>query len=283
MTRIPTGRSSLVKFGLIFTLYMSQGTATGFLVAGFPSVMRALGLPLEILWVAFMPPIFYSTKFLWAPLADRYWIRSLGRRRTWLLPAALGLSASFLVLARFPPDQSLVASAAALLLIGLCGANLDIATDAYAVEMLNAAERGIGNGLQSAGLVCGAVIGDGVMLVVVDNFGWANAMVTLAVAIPLIAAPALIRREPPPPVAGWDDGTPDASLLRFLRRPEAPAMLVLGLATGLCYYLVFPIVGPFLVDSGLSLTQVGLAVGIVGTAAGVLGALLGGVSINFFG
>lgn len=60
-------------------------------------------MPLSLLWVAYLPAIL---KFLWAPLADRYWFPALGRRRTWLILSTFGLAgvAFFLVsLTASPP------------------------------------------------------------------------------------------------------------------------------------------------------------------------------------
>ncbi len=281
MTRLPLSRASQAKYGLVFCLYLAQGIATGFLLAGLPAVLRRQGLPLEILWVTFVPPIFYSIKFLWAPLADRHWLPALGRRRTWLLPATLGVSVAFLVLSQFPPDRGLLAATAALLFISLSGATMDIATDAYTVELLTPAERGLGNGLQSAGLAAGVMVGEGVMLLLVERLGWAGAMATLGALVPLVAAPGLLRREGPPPAEASASAT-RPGLAAFFRRPEAPLTLVLALATGLCYFLILPILGPFLVDQGLSLGQVG-SIGLGSAVAGVAGALVGGAAINVMG
>ncbi|MDX2057452.1 MAG: MFS transporter [Gemmatimonadales bacterium] len=280
---MPPASGSLAKFALIFCLYLSQGIATSFLVLGVPSVLRNRGMPLDLLWVAYLPVVLYSIKFLWAPLADRHWVPSFGRRRTWLVPATLALAASFLLLAQFPPDRALVAAAAAFFLISLSGATMDIATDAYAVELLDPGERGLGNGLQSAGLACGGLIGRGAVLVLIDRFGWTTALTLVAILIPIVAAPGLLRREPPVPGAVARDGVAGVSLRAFFARPETPLTLLLALLTGLCYFLSGPILGPFLVDAGLSLGRVGVIQGVVGTAAGIIGALAAGASVNRLG
>ncbi len=275
--------TSVGKFGLIFCLYLSQGVATSFLVFGVPSVLRKYGMPLDLLWVAYLPAILYSVKFLWAPLADRYWVPSVGRRRTWLIPSTLGLAASFLVLSRFAPDQHLMAAGIAFFMIGLAGANMDIATDAYAVDLLGPSERGVGNGFQSAGLLSGALVGRGGVLVLIDRLGWAMALTIIAILIPLLAAPGLVRREAPPAgTAGHPPGS-GVSLSGFFRRPDTPSILLLAILTGLCYYLIGPIVGPFMVDAGLTLSEVGMVQGVVGTGAGIFGALGAGASVNRLG
>lgn len=283
MTPLPLTRSSLGKFALIFCLYLSQGTATTFLVLGVPSVLRKYGMPLGLLWVASLPVIFYSLKFLWAPLADRHWLPALGRRRSWLIPSTFCLAGAFLLLSRFPPDQGMIAAAAAFCLIGLSAANMDIATDAYAVELLEPAERGLGNGLQSAGLACGGLMGRGVSLVLIDRYGWTTGLTAMALLIPLIAAPGILRREPPVPAVVAAEGVGGVSLAAFFRRRETPRILALALLTGLCYFTLGPIVGPFLVDAGLSLSQIGTIQGVVGTAAGIAGALLAGAAVNALG
>ena len=279
---MPLGRSRLVKFALIFCLYLAQGVATTFLLLGLPSVLRKYGMPLGLLWVAYLPAIVYSAKFLWAPLADRHWFPSIGRRRSWLIPSTICLCLSFLLLSRFSPEHSLVGAGMALFLIALSGANMDIATDAYAVELLTPAERGLGNGLQAAGLACGGLIGRGLSLVLIESLGWGTGVALLGLMIPVIAAPGMLRREPPPTPAALARAR-SASVISFLRRSEAPAILLLALLTGLCMYLIGPIVGPFLVDAGLSLAQVGALQGVLGTAAGIAGALTAGASVNWLG
>jgi MFS family permease len=272
-----------LKFLLIFLLYMAQGIATGFLVGSVPAVFRAQGVPLTMLWVAAVPPIFYSVKFLWAPLADRYWVGPIGRRRSWLIPSATALALSFVLLSRIPPDRSLLAAVAGLMVAGLAAATMDIGTDAYAVELLDPHERGLGNGLQSAGLAAGSIIGSGLVLVWIDRLGWSTAMLIVAGLIPLVAGYGLFRREPPPPAEVAAAVTRPGSLRAVLTRPGTPAILLLAFATGLSYYLLLPAFGPFLVDSRLSLSTIGSAFGTIGTVAGVSGALLGGISINRLG
>ena len=281
MSSIPLGRGSLTKFALVFCLYLSQGVATTFLVLGVPSVLRKYGMPLDLLWVAYLPVILYSAKFLWAPLADRHWIPRLGRRRSWLIPSTLCLGLSFLILSRVSPEQSVAGAAAAFFLIALSGANMDIATDAYTVELLEPAERGLGNGLQSAGLACGGIVGRGLSLVMIDRLGWSTALALIGLLIPVIAAPGLLRREPPS--AAVDNRVRPASLAVFFRRPETPLTLLLALLTGLVHFMIGPIVGPFLIDAGLSLGQVGALQGVLGTAAGIVGALVAGASVNWLG
>lgn len=282
MSRLPLGPRSLGKFALVFSLYLSQGVATTFLVLGVPSVLRKYGMPLGLLWVAYLPVAVYSIKFLWAPLADRHWFPAIGRRRSWLVPATLCLGLSFLILAQCPPDHGVIGAGVAFFLIALSGANMDIATDAYTVELLEPAERGLGNGLQSAGLACGGLVGRGLSLVLIDRLGWSMALSVLGLLIPVIAAPGLLRREPPPPAA-VDTRMRPASLLGFFRRAETPYTLLLAALTGLVHFMLGPIIGPYLVDAGLSLAQVGALQGVLGTAAGIGGALIGGASVNFLG
>ncbi len=275
--------TSLPKFGLIFSLYLAQGVATTFLVLGVPSVLRKYGMPLSLLWVAYLPAILYSVKFLWAPLADRYWLPALGRRRTWLIPSTFGLAGSFLLLSRFPPDHHLVLAGVVFFLISLTGSTMDIATDAYAVELLDRSERGVGNGVQSAGLACGGLVGRGGVLVLIDRLGWSTALTIVGLLIPLIAAPGLLRREAPPAVLNDQRAGAAVSLAGFFRRSDTPRILLLAVLTGLCYFMIGPIVGPYLIDAGLTLSEVGVVQGVAGTGAGILGALGAGASVNRLG
>ncbi len=148
--------------------------------------------------------------------------------------------------------------------------------------MLTPAERGLGNGLQAAGLSCGGLIGRGLSLVLIERLGWATGVALIGLLIPVVAAPGMLRREPPPLNVALQRSR-SASVMGFLRRSEAARILLLALLTGFSTYMVGPILGPFMVDAGLSLVQVGALQGVVGTAAGIAGALAAGASVNWLG
>ena len=86
--------------GLPFLLIASQTLSTR---------LRDVGLDLGSIGLISLASFFYLLKFLWAPLIDRYVFpltAFLGRRRSWLLVAQIGVAIGLFALAFSRPDLS---------------------------------------------------------------------------------------------------------------------------------------------------------------------------------
>src|SRR3954468_20492965 len=80
----------------------------------------------------------YSFKWVWAPIVDRVGLpvldRLLGRRRSWMLVAQIGILVSLANLALSDPAQSIAHVAVFALLVAFFAATQDIAVDAWRIE-----------------------------------------------------------------------------------------------------------------------------------------------------
>jgi PAT family beta-lactamase induction signal transducer AmpG len=114
--------------GLPFLLI--AGTLTAWLTIARIS-MAEVGM---FAWVG----ILYSLKFLWAPLVDRlpvpFLTRWMGRRRSWMLLAQLGVGLSVAAIAYSEPSTNLTMIAWFAVLTAFAGATQDIVIDAYRIE-----------------------------------------------------------------------------------------------------------------------------------------------------
>ena len=95
------------KLGLLTSLYFSQGLPFGFFTQALPVLLRQRGVDLGMIGLTSLLALPWALKFLWAPLVDRHWLPSIGRRRSWILPLQ-GLTAMAMVLvALLDPEQQL--------------------------------------------------------------------------------------------------------------------------------------------------------------------------------
>jgi len=82
--------------------------------------------------------LFYTVKFLWAPVVDRFRIpgfyKLLGQRRSWVLLAQFGLVIGLIGTGLMNPQTSLTQLALFVLLVAVSSATQDIAIDAWRVE-----------------------------------------------------------------------------------------------------------------------------------------------------
>ena len=69
----------------------------------------------------------YTWKFAWAPLVDRYWVKMVGRRRTWMLVTQIVLIPCIALLPQLSPASQMWWIATVCSLIAFLSATQDIA------------------------------------------------------------------------------------------------------------------------------------------------------------
>jgi RhtX/FptX family siderophore transporter len=271
---------TLAKLGLLTSLYFSQGLPFGFFTVALPVLMREEGRSLESIGLANLLALPWALKFLWAPLVDRWYWPSFGRRRSWIVPlqAATAIAAGAVAFAN--PRTAIRTMMAALLLTNLLAATQDIATDGLAVELLDEGERGYGNSVQVAAYRVGMILGGGVLLWMLGRAGWSLTFVTMAAALVLATVPILVHREGSAPRTPGAKPLGIGAWIDVVRRPKMTVWLAI-----LTFYkggeaLAYGMVKPLLVDRGLSKEDISELIGTAGFSAGLLGAVLGGVLVQ---
>jgi PAT family acetyl-CoA transporter-like MFS transporter 1 len=78
-------------------LYILQGVTLG-LAGVVPLYLTSFGATWKQLSILSLIGYPFTVKLLWAPLVDVFYIRWLGRRRTWLLPVQIMLGVTFIIL-----------------------------------------------------------------------------------------------------------------------------------------------------------------------------------------
>ncbi len=205
------------KLLLLGSLYLSQGLPYGFFTQALPVLLREQGMSLPLIGLAQLLSIPWALKFLWAPWIDRVDAPKLGKRRSVIIPLQLASSAILATLALASGPGALWPLSIAILLVNLCSATQDIATDGLAVEILTPAERGLGNGLQVGAYRVGMIIGGGFILWLFARTSWTIAFLAMAGWLLLATVPIFRFREPvtPPREAAPQRASIAASLRRF--------------------------------------------------------------------
>jgi MFS family permease len=268
------------RLALLSLLYFCQGLPGGFLAVALPVILRGRGLSMAEIGFAGLLSMPWVLKVLWAPLVDRWWSRRIGRRRTWMVPAMLGMLACSLVLSRFDPSSDLFAIGVCFLLLNVCAATQDVAVDGYAVDLLHGRDLGPANVAQVGAFKLGNIVGGGVLLALIGVLGWRGDFLIMAGCIAVALVLVLVVREPPPPttatvVSTWSI---TARALRGLFRDPGFAVFLVAAKFGETFGGT-P-VKPTLVDHQFTTELIGTIDGIVGGVATVLGALVAGVLVR---
>jgi len=260
-------------------LYVMQAIPIYLFGAAIPVILRERGVDLATIGsmaLLFLP---WVLKFLWAPYVDRWKPPFLGPRKGWIIPSQVLICGLIFWMAFLDPATSLFQIFVIACAISFLAATQDIATDGYAVELLEEKERPLGNGIQGGSVAIGVILGGTVTLVLYEHLGWTASIMIAGSAGLLFLLPVFFIADKSTHLTVHDrDQLTKASLLSFLKRPEARYVLYLVLAYRLSEGFIKAMEQTFMKDQGLSLSTIGYVSGgsaaVVGLAGSILGAYL---------
>ncbi len=274
-----------LRFSLLFALALTEVMPIMLVSQALPVLLRRGGASMEQIGVLFLAMFPWSLKALWAPLIDRLGARTrFGRYRTWLLvthPLLLVtlVAGSFWDIPELLLHHRSTAIPALLWLTAVC-AVADAASHGLAVTLLSPDERGMGNGIQTVGLMAGQLLGGGLMVMFVGHYGWQPGLLVLS-AFLLLPLPGIFAyREP---------SVNRAQLLTvrdvaaFFQQPHTGRWLLMVAIMPIGAAFMSPAVEMLLVDRGFNLAEIGLAMGVLTGIAGAAGGIAGGMTVKRFG
>ncbi|HEV7633152.1 MAG TPA: MFS transporter [Steroidobacteraceae bacterium] len=265
-------------------------------------------------WVALL----YTIKFLWAPFIDRLQLpvlhRLLGRRRSWMLLAQIGIALAIANLARQDPAMNLTGVALGAMFIAFCSATQDIAVDAWRVESAPPDEQGAMAAGYQLGYRVAVMIGTAGAFWIAADYGWHVSYSAMALLVAVGIAATLLTREPVPAVAQasamqeqrviewlssrrhWPEWlrTVGGTFVGAVVCPLTDFFSRYGLALGallfafigsyrLTDYTMGPMANPFYIDHGYTLKEVATVVKAFGLVASLSGVVIGGVIVARLG
>jgi PAT family beta-lactamase induction signal transducer AmpG len=263
--------------------------------------------------------MFYSLKFIWAPLVDRGRLpgltRWLGRRRSWMLLAQLGIGASLLYLAAGQPASHLARVVFGSACLTFFAATQDIAMDAWRIESAPDEMQGAMAAANNLGYRVALITGSAGALGLAAGLGWHSSYRIMAALVLVGIVTTLLVREPQPNAAGRHSALSETRVSGWLaRRAHWPAPLrhagatVIGavvcpfmdfferqgstsavlvlLLVGTYHftdYAMGSMINPFYIDHGYTLAQIATIVKIVGLSVGLFATVLAGLLIVRYG
>ncbi|HKE43499.1 MAG TPA: MFS transporter [Steroidobacteraceae bacterium] len=262
--------------------------------------------------------ILYSIKFLWAPIVDRVPLplltRWLGRRRSWMLLAQIGVALGLLNLARTDPAAALTPVVLGALLVAFASATQDIALDAWRIESAPPDLQGAMAAAYQLGYRVAILVGTAGAFWVAAESGWGMAYSAMAALMAIGVVTTLLVREPERPAARdaerreqrvidwlernahWPEPLRKAGA-RFIDAVVCPLVdffarygvqLGILILVFICTYRLTDFAmgvmsNPFYLDSGFTLKQIAAVVKGPGLVMSILGVILGGIVVARLG
>lgn len=260
----------------------------------------------------------YSLKFFWSPVVDRlrlplltHW---LGRRRSWMLLAQIGIATGLAGMALNDPAQNLTPTIIFALLVAFSSATQDIALDAYRIE---AAPMDLQGGMAAAyqmGYRIALIVAGAGALFIASSAGWSVSYLTMAACISVGIATVLVVAEPqatvsretmmqerrvvdflegsahwPKPLqnaAAWIIGAIVCPFVDFFSRNGLRSALFILLFISVYRmheYAMGVMANPFYLDMGYSLDQIASMSKIFGVIMTMVGVVVAGAMVARYG
>jgi PAT family beta-lactamase induction signal transducer AmpG len=184
---------------MLCAMYFAQGVPWGFMVTALMSYLAQRGVEDadlgELTAVVLVP---WTFKLVWGPLIDTMTIRSMGRRRPWIIGAELMMAISLLGMLMLGDLSNNLRMLGWMFFIHNCFASLqDVATDALAVDILPANEQGKMNGMMWGSKLIGKAIGASAMAVVISSWGLPAAVLAQFIILLIIMLFPIVLLERP--------------------------------------------------------------------------------------
>src|SRR5277367_2666839 len=157
---------------ICIVLGFSSGLPLYVLLQLIPAWLRRSHIDLTSIGIVGLAQIPYAWKFLWAPLCDRYGLKNLGRRRTWMLGSQILLVLAMMSVGILSPSYDMRTIIVATFIVAVFSATQDIAIDAYRRELLPDAELGLGNSFFVNAYRVAGLIPGGLSLIIADRLAW---------------------------------------------------------------------------------------------------------------
>lgn len=240
------------------------------------------GLSLKTIGVLKLVAFAYVFKFLWAALVDRYSLRGVGRRRSWMFLMQLAIIAALVAIAGLSPATSLLAIAFLAMLLAAFSATQDIAVDAYRADQLLPQDRGLGAAFGVAGYRAAMVVSGGLALILADHAGFRVAYLAMALLMGIGLIGTAIAPEPvTPPASNSLVETYLKAVRELLGRAQVWHWLALILVYKLGNAFALSLSSTFLLrGAGYALSDVGWVNKVFGLGATLVGAFAGGLLLE---
>ena len=227
----------------------------------------------------------WSFKFLIAPLVDRI-VPPGGRRRGWLLVSVTCLIATIAAMSWHHPPAGRELLLLNAVVIALCAATQDVVIDAYRVEVLRPAQAGLGAASAVLGYRLALLVTGGLGFILADTLTWPTVYLLMAGAQAVgLLAWLLMREVPAQPPTTWSAAICDP--WRDYQGRRGTRLMLLTAVFIMLYKLGDALAGnlstTFLLQSGITKTEIGLVANTYGVGATIVGVTLGGLALPWLG
>jgi len=270
----------------IFILAIFSAMPLGILYRVISAWLTEEQIALAVITTFSISKIFYSLKFLWAPIIDQIKIPVLGKighRKSWMILCAGALAFILFSMSKVDPQNSLAELYVLVIALGVLSATFDIIFDAFRIDILEKEMQAIGAANTIFGYRIGLIIISSGAFYFSELYGWTKVFFIISLSYCAVVFYILSLNEPTIirdkfnafSLHSWKVMTLDP-FIDFFKREGAIAILLAIIFFKLGDAMLGVVAMPFYLELGFTKSEIGFVSGTFGVFATIVGTYLGG-------
>lgn len=270
----------------IFILAIFSAMPLGILYRVISAWLTEEQIALAVITTFSISKIFYSLKFLWAPIIDQIKIPILGEighRKSWMILCAGALAFVLFLMSKLDPKSSLAELYVLVIALGVLSATFDIIFDAFRIDILEKEMQAIGAANTIFGYRIGLIIISSGAFYFSELYGWTKVFFIISLSYCAVVFYILSLNEPTIirdkfnafSLHSWKVMTLNP-FIDFFKREGAIAILLAIIFFKLGDAMLGVVAMPFYLELGFTKSEIGFVSGTFGVFATIVGTYLGG-------
>ncbi len=275
-------KDATLNLGTFFFLYLAQSIPMSFFSSAIQVMMREAEFSYSSIALMQIVKLPWVLKFAWAPLIDRNCISMRDYKRA-IISSELVYAVLLIVVGLLDMTDNFYLIISLIILSLVASATQDIATDSLAVLSFSKRDKSMVNSMQSMGSFGGVILGSGVLLLVLNKFGWVAVLHCLAGFVLIAMLPLIFNNKLKIEPKELKQRAKLTDFVWFFTQRgiwRQVGFLILYYASTIG---LLSILRPYLVDLGYTKSEIGVLFGIIGSSAAFIGSYFSGVLVKRIG
>ncbi|MCQ2203576.1 MAG: MFS transporter [Bacteroidales bacterium] len=265
-----------------FCLYIAQSLPMTFFTTALQVTMRQASYSFSAIALLQFVKLPWILKFLWSPMIDKKCETMKGFRKCIFISEGI-YAAIILLVGHLDLANSFNLIIGLIFLSFVASATQDIATDALAVLSFSKEEKGLVNSMQSLGSFCATLIGSGVLLALLQRFGWHYVLPFMALFVFFAMLPLYKNKNLKIESKENDKEVRKSDFIWFFTRKTIWKQIAFLMLYYASIIGVLSVIRPYLVDLGYTMKEIGMMSGVIGSAGACVASIASGHTIVFIG
>lgn len=253
-----------INLTTFFCLYLARAIPATFLMTALQVTMRQHHIGLATIGLLSLVRLPWSLKFIWAPLIDRHCV-TVGDFKKLIISTETVFALAIIIVGFLDVANNLPLIIAMVLLSTICASVQNVTNDTLAVNAFRRGDHSAVTSMKSMGRYVGRILGGGVFIMVLHDYGWHVVVPLLGFLALLLALPIALDKHIVLEDRKEKKRANITDFFHFFARRNVWPQVVFLLLFFIGFDGIMSMFKPWMVDMGYNMKEIGLYNGVIGT------------------